>query len=322
MFRALVLSVVVVAPACVLLGSEPATLPDIAFDVQTRWRQAFPADAPFYAEKYPSGTLHGIYGRDVGVLHGTAALVWESGSRKALASYNHGVIQDALRIWGTDRKPVLYAEYKAGKQHGTTCLYSGGYPWLVQTWKAGELVGESVGQQGANTWKPVDDATVLEAAKKQLDAVQADWKENEREVRKEVHQWVSETDENIRKQNVELLKPARELRRKAISAAQHKEAAEAARKSDAMAARSHRAAVNAGSRHPVRDARVAGAAKAAANSDARASHAAGSEMKAANQATGAAAKEARRAGQRRDAMLAKDLNELHRFAVESLQKAW
>jgi len=173
----------------------------------------------------------------------------------------------------------------------------------------------------------VDDAAAVEAAKSQLATVLEEWKEDERGIRKGVHDWVYETDEKIRKQNVEILKPARAERTRAISAAKHKADAEANRKSNAEVAHSLGAAANA-ARHAGRyrrEARLgagAGAAHAAAAADARSSHAAGKDLKSAKRATAVAMDDARRTAHHRDAMLMKDIKGLHRFAIESLEKAW
>ncbi len=100
-----------------------------------------------------------------------------------------------------------------------------------------------------------------------------------------------------------------------------KEYAEEARANADTVARSHEAAVDAGSRHPVRDARIAGAASAASDADARKSRSENPYIKEANKNAKAVIGEAKHELSEMDKEITEHYKELYHFALAALEKS-
>ena len=59
----------------------------------------FPADRPFFAEKYGDENLKGMHSRYTGRLDGASAILHENGNLKMLAFYPEGQHQGPSRVW-------------------------------------------------------------------------------------------------------------------------------------------------------------------------------------------------------------------------------
>ena len=278
------------------------TLDTATFEVRPQWREMFAKGHAFYAPKYGSGSLQGMHARDGTKLDGPSATLYENGKLKILATYPDAVRQGAFRVWDESGRMLLYVQYKDGKKHGVVCLFQTGKPWFIQEWKAGELTGETLVRAAGGS---SDDA------KKALAGTEDMLQESDRDLRKNLRQWVQETTQDIREQNVDAMKPVHEARARAFSNAHHQ--------ADARAGRAA-ADIVAGA-HPRPNSRIGGAAEAASAGYAREAHAAGKGRKAANKAANATLGKAQKTAHKRDAALDDDQRDLYRFALDSLERS-
>jgi hypothetical protein len=157
-----------------------------SFQTKPIWREVFPPDRPFYAEKHAEieAKLRGMHARALAKLDGPSVTLYENGNIKTIANYPGGKRQGPFRVWDEDKSMILYTRFKDDKKHGLTCLFKAGVPWLVQEWKAGELVGQSVVARKENEFVPVDDGQQLAQAQKRLSAVEKDIADDEDELKK------------------------------------------------------------------------------------------------------------------------------------------
>jgi hypothetical protein len=79
-------------------GESPSTRPDgdsirlpwgtvikiASFEAHPVWKQSFPPDHPFFAQKYPEGKLSGMHTRYLGRLDGPSVILHENGNLKML----------------------------------------------------------------------------------------------------------------------------------------------------------------------------------------------------------------------------------------------
>jgi hypothetical protein len=239
-----------------------------------------------------------MHGRDAHKLAGTSATLYENGRLKTLASYSHSVREGPVRVWNEEKRLVLYSQYKENKKHGVTCLLSDGSPWLVQEWKEGKLLSESVVARNAQgDWQSVDDPKKLAEAQKLLAAVEADLKEIETDVRKNLREETEEDEERIGKLKA---KTNHAVNQAKIKAEYQKE-------------RKEEAAVVAGA-HPHPYSPIGGAAQAE-------EHSAAVDEKADNRDAKAKEKNAKKTVQGAVKAEAKHDKELHGFALAALERS-
>lgn len=308
-----------------VLGDDSIQLPSgtvvkpASFVVRPKWKESFPEGSPFYAEKYPSGHLLGMYGRDSSKLEGAFASLHENGSLKILGAYANSLREGPYRVWDADKQMLLYSQYKENKKHGITCLFKNGVPWLIQEWKTGNMTSEAVFTSSKKKgWKSVEDPEQLADAKKKLSDIEETLKETDIDAKKHLREWFREEDERIRMQNVKIIRPVQKAEAEAREEAKRKESAEAARAGAAAVA----------GRHPYNpyhpsgaNNRVRGAAIATRNAYARESNSAGSDLKAANKNANATANEAKNVLQKRDASIKEEYKDLYQFAMKMLDKS-
>ena len=98
-----------------------------SFTAHPKWKQSFPPDQPFFAEKYAEGNLKGMHSRYSGRLDGASAVLHENGKLKMLAFYPDGQQQGACRVWDEDQRMLLYSKsqqfpaVKKARENGGCC---------------------------------------------------------------------------------------------------------------------------------------------------------------------------------------------------------
>ena len=265
-----------------------------SFAAHPKWQECFPPDKPFFAEKYADENLKGMHSRYSGRLDGASVTLYENGNLKMVAYYPDGQHQGPCRVWDEEQHMLLYSKYKDNKKHGITCLLKDGAPWLIQEWNKGAMESETVLVRKGNDFLAVDDPQQLAQAQKRLSAVEAEVAETESDLKTSLRKWFADEGNRVKKEKDKLLTQVARAQHKAREQVIKKEYDEEARANADAVARSHEAAIDAGSRHAVRDARIAGAASAARDADARASRAASRDIKGANKNTKAVTGEAKR----------------------------
>ena len=177
-----------------------------SFAVHAEWKQVFPPDQPFFAEKYPEGSLRGMHCRYSGRLDGASVTLHEDGTLKTLMYFPGGHCDGPFRVWDEDNHIVLYSKCQDGKKHGVTCLFKDGTPWLVQEWDKGELQSESVVVRKGGDFVTVDDAEQLAKAKKRLSAVEKELSATIHDVKASVREWFVGEQDRVNKEKGEALK--------------------------------------------------------------------------------------------------------------------
>jgi hypothetical protein len=138
------------------------------------WKQYFPPDHPWFAEKYADGKLRGMHGCYGAILNGPSAFLRGNGTVKVLAFFADGKREGECRVYDKNKQLVFFGRFKDDKQNGVTCLLKDGKPWLVQEWKTGSMTGETTLARKGNEFKPDGDATQLAEAKAELAGVERD----------------------------------------------------------------------------------------------------------------------------------------------------
>lgn len=271
------------------------------FEVHPKWKECFPADQTFYAEKYPSGNLQGMHSRYLGMLDGSSATLYENGNLKILADYSKALLQGPLRVWDEDKHLLLYDQYKDDKRHGITCLLKDGAPWLIQEWNRGDLQSETLFIRNGSGFVAVDDVKQLAEAQKRLSSVEKELTETESDLKKSLGKWFGDEKDSIKKEKEKILTP--------VAQAQHKENEQAIRKEkDARQAAAHW--------HPLREyedraGRVAGADKKSAAED----------QKEANKNAKAVIGDAKHELSEMDKEITEHYKQLYHFALAALEKS-
>jgi hypothetical protein len=194
-------------------------------DVHANWKEMFPKDKLFYAQKTSTGHLQGMHARDKGRLDGPSVTLYENGKLAILGSYPGCVRDGAFRVWDESGQMLFYGQYKGGKKHGTVCLFNDGQPWLVQQWKSDELQGQTVVNPAIGSEKDAEQA---------MEATEETLRDSEVELRRNLHEWATDGIERVRQENVAFMKPAHAAIMKANSLAHKKAEAEASRRQNAI----------------------------------------------------------------------------------------
>ena len=71
-----------------------------SFAVHPNWKQVFPPDRPFFAEKYAEENLKGMHSRYMGRLDGASVTLHENGKLKSVAFYPEGQHQGRISRLG------------------------------------------------------------------------------------------------------------------------------------------------------------------------------------------------------------------------------
>lgn len=330
MFRSCVLGLALtVLLGVVAAADDSISLPSgtvvktASFAVHPRWKEAFPPDCAFFAEKYPAGPLKGMHGRYSGRLDGTSVSLHENGTIKMLAYYPAGQRQGAFHLWDEDKHLVFYSQYQDNKKHGITCLFKGGSPWLVQEWNQGDLKGESLVTRKGGEFTVSANSSQLAQAQERLAAAEKDLEETETGVKNNLRKWFVDESDRIRKEKGKVLTQVVKAQQKVGQQVARKEAAEEAHASADAVARSHQAAIHAGENRVLRntDARVAGDARAAKAADAKESHAAGHAIEAASKNAKAVRSEAKHELSEMDKEMVSRSKHMYQFAMTALEKS-
>ena len=325
--KRIVLGLTVLAVATLAQAKDSIQLPSgggvkiASFAAHPKWKESFPQDNPFFVEKYADGNLQGMHSRYSGRLDGASATLCENGNLKMLAYYPGGQLQGACRVWDDEQRMLLYCNYKDSKKHGITCLLKDGVPWLLQEWNKGALESETVVVRRGTDFVAVDDPQQLAKAKERLSTVEKELAETVSGTKTSLRKWFADEGDRIKKEKGKILTQVAKAQHNANEQVIKKEYAERARANADAVARSHQAAINAGSRHPVRDARIAGAARAARAADARESRAADGDIKAANKNAKAVTGEAKHELSQMDKDITEHYKHLYRFAMAALEKS-
>ena len=133
--------------------------------------------------------------------------------------------------------------------------------------------------------------------------------------------WFADEKDRIKKEKDKILTQVAQAQHKAKEEVIKKEYDEEARANAAEAARSHADAIDAGSHHPVRDARIAGAASAARNADKRAGRAENPYIKEADKNTKDVIGDAKHELNEIDKEITEHYKELYHFAMTALEKS-
>ena len=269
-----------------------------SFAVHPKWKESFPADRPFFAEKYAEGNLKGMHSRYSGRLDGASVTLHENGNLKVLAYFPEGQQQGSCRVWDEEKHLLLYSKYKDNKKNGITCLLKDGAPWLIQEWDKGELQSESVLVRKGSDFVTVDDAQQLAKAQKRLSAVEKELAETKSDLKASLRKWFADETGRFNKEKEKELKKVAGAQSKAKE--QRKREEEAAR---VAAAHTHRWGKD-------RVGRVAAAEKKLAAQD----------EKAAGKNAKAVTKEAKRDLTQMDKDITEHYKELYDFALTALGK--
>ena len=177
-----------------------------SFTAHPKWKQSFPPDQPFFAEKYAEGNLKGMHSRYSGRLDGASAVLHENGKLKMLAFYPDGQQQGACRVWDEEKNMLLYAKYQDNKKHGITCLFKDGKPWLIQEWDKGTLQNETMLVRKGSDYVAVDNAAQLAEAQKKLSAVETEVAETETDLKTNLRKWLADETDRFNKEKEKELK--------------------------------------------------------------------------------------------------------------------
>ncbi|MGD0383134.1 MAG: hypothetical protein ABSA77_06425 [Thermoguttaceae bacterium] len=202
------------------------------FAIQPKWKEWFPPDNAFFAEKYAEGNLKGMHSRYSGRLDGPSVTLHENGNIKMLAFYPEGQRQGAFRLWDEDKNLVLYSKYQDNKNDGITCLFKDGAPWLIQEWNKGNLQSETLVVRKGSDFVAVDDAKQLDVAQKRLSTVEKELTDTESDLKKSMGKWFADEKDRIKKEKDKILMPVAQAQYKAREQAIRQEA-------DARAAAAH-----------------------------------------------------------------------------------
>lgn len=208
------------------------TIKTSSLETHPKWREAFPRDGQFFAEKHAEGGLAGMHGRNQGKLKGPSVYLYENGSLKALAFYPASLREGPTRVYDEEKRLILYARYKEGKEDGVTLFFKDGVPLLAQEWNAGKLESETLLAQKGSDFTASDDATRLTDAREKLAAVKKELADNESELKKRVRTWFADAQERAAEEKDKALRPAMMAR---IGVAQEK----ARQEQDARTAGAH-----------------------------------------------------------------------------------
>ena len=178
-----------------------------SFAAHPKWKEWFPPDQPFFAEKYGDENLQGMHSRYSGRLDGASATLHENGKLKMLAFYPGGQRQGPCRVWDEEQHMLLYSKYKDNKKHGVTCLFKDGAPWLIQEWDKGALQNETVVVHKGSGFVAVDNAEQLAKAKARLSAVEKDLAETESDLKTSLRKWFADEGDRIKKEKEKILTP-------------------------------------------------------------------------------------------------------------------
>jgi antitoxin component YwqK of YwqJK toxin-antitoxin module len=176
-----------------------------SFAASPKWKECFPADHAFFAEKYGEGSLKGMHSRYSGRLDGASAILHENGNLKMLMYVPGGQRQGACRVWDENRQMVLYAKYKDDKKHGVTCLFKDGAPWFVQEWDQGTLQSETLVAKKGSDYVAVEDEKQLADAQKKLSAVDKERAADEADAKKSLTKWFSDEKSRYEKEKGKVL---------------------------------------------------------------------------------------------------------------------
>lgn len=169
----------------------------------------FPKDEVVYARKYTSGNVQGVYTFAQAKLNGPAAILYEDGGLSTLASYAMSDRDGPLRRWETDKKRLLYAEYKRDKKHGAVCLFREDLPWFVQEYDMGEVKAEylvkwkdGAAEATARDRLAPEDLRETAAARSRLADLETALERTEDDVKKSLREWYWEKDKETKQKRV------------------------------------------------------------------------------------------------------------------------
>ncbi len=176
-------------------ADDPIKLP--AFEIHAKWQQWFPADKPFFAEKYPEGNLQGMHLRYQSRLEGPSAMLHESGKLKSLAYYPGGTRQGSYRLWDEDGKMLFFGQFKDGKPHGVLCLFGEDDPCFVQHYDAGTLANETLVTRNGKSIVPVADAAKLDKARERMTTTLKQIDKEESDLRTRLREYVAKQSKTL-----------------------------------------------------------------------------------------------------------------------------
>jgi len=270
-----------------------------SFAFHAQWKQVFPPDQPFFAEKYTEGNLKAIHSRYSGRLDGASVTLHEDGTLKTFMNFPGGHCQGPFRVWDEDNHMLLYSKCQDDKKHGVTCLFKDGTPWLVQEWDKGELQSESVIVRKGSDFVTVDDVEQLAKAKKRLSAAEKELSGTIHDVKASVREWFAGEQDRMNKEKGKALTKEADAQHKANLQRIRKE-----KDARAAAAHTHRGGWK------DRTGRVAAADKKVSEQD----------EKAANKNAKAVTGEAKRELTQMDKDITEHYKQLYQFALAALEK--
>ena len=194
-----------------------------SFAAHPKWRESFPPDQPFFAEKYAEGNLEGMHARYSGRLDGASVTLHENGNLKVLTYYPEGQQQGSCRVWDEDKHMLLYSKYRDNKKHGITCLFKNDTPWLAQEWNKGDLESETVLVRKGSDFVASYDAKQLDEAKKKLATIETEVDETKSDLKKSLGKWFLDEKSRIEKEKDKILTKASTARGEARWSAIRKE---------------------------------------------------------------------------------------------------
>lgn len=169
----------------------------------------FPKDASLYLEKFAGDKVRGIYTYSQGRLDGPAAVLHEDESLAMLASYAMSSRDGTLRRWETDKRRLLYADYKRDKKEGLVCLFREDLPWFIQECDGGDVKAEylvrwheSKPEVLSRSLLQGDDLREIISARTKLAELESQMERSESELKKTLREWYVDKEREIRKQKV------------------------------------------------------------------------------------------------------------------------
>jgi antitoxin component YwqK of YwqJK toxin-antitoxin module len=284
------------------------------FEVHPVWRECFPSDQPFFAEKYSSGHLKGISVREEDKLNGVSATLHENGNLKSFASYPHGVRDGDFRLWDEDRTLLLVSQYREGMKHGVTCLFQNGEPWYIQEWQQNVLKSETILVRKETQFVAAEDSSQSALARTRLASAEEKFKRDEVEAKNRLKKWVAEETKKARLETQKVLAPVDDAEKKRNKQIVRKQAAEAGRTNADVVRGAHQM------RNPV-DRTIREEAKAVARGQVREANAAGGAIRMAQQNLKETEKEAKQELNKLEAAAKAKFKKLYEFAMTELEKS-
>ena len=192
--------------ASLAAAADAVKLP--SFEIHPKWREWFPSDKPFFAEKTPEGGLAGMHVRYQSRLEGASVTLHDNGKLKSLAYYPGGSRQGSYRVWDEDGALLFFGQFKDGKPQGVLCMFTDDDPCFVQRWEAGAIASETLVTRSGSTMVSVNDPAALERARNEMVAMRKGIDREESALRVRLREWAAKQKEGVDEAQMKTIRAA------------------------------------------------------------------------------------------------------------------